>query len=304
MIGHREPSLALDGGASFGKTFVSNVFVSKQNTGAMPMMGAIERQRDIEAALQTQRKVLVDELAKRYGVSEVTIRKDLSELESRGVLLRTHGGAVLAEKPDMVISLHRRAAERVPEKDAIARTAALRIKDGESILLDTGTTTLALARLLRGRNLNVVTNSIPIAMELAADEQVSVIVVGGTLRKSSLALMGALSLDPLKAIHVDRAFMGASGFDAKTGFSCQNLIEAETKQAMLKTAHEVVMLVDRDKFTRAAFAPFCPLKNVHCVITDVAPPKPAHDALLKADVTVVVAQAPAGKPIVEASLKV
>jgi DeoR family transcriptional regulator, fructose operon transcriptional repressor len=280
-------------------TFVSNAIESKQNQGDAHMMGAIERQRDIETTLLTTRKVQVDELSSRYGVSEVTIRKDLTELENRGVLLRTHGGAVLAEKPEQVVSLHRRAAERVIEKDAIARTAAARVKDGESILLDTGSTTLALARQLKGRNLNIVTNSIPIAMELANDVQVSVIVLGGTLRKSSLALMGAMALDPLKAIHVDRAFMGASGFDLKTGFSCQNLIEAETKAAMLRTAHEVVMLADTDKFARTAFAPFCPIKNVHCVVTDATPPKPISDALHKAGVIVVLARPAEGKVLVD-----
>jgi DeoR/GlpR family transcriptional regulator of sugar metabolism len=169
--------------------------------------------------------------------------------------------------------------------------------------LDTGSTTLALARQLRGRNLNIVTNSIPIAMELANDEQLSVIVLGGTLRKSSLALMGAMAMDPLKVIHVDRAFMGASGFDLKTGFACQNLIEAETKNAMLKTAHEVVMLADRDKFTRTAFAPFCQIKNVNCLITDAPPPKPIADALHKAGVTVVLAKPSEGKVLIEHEMK-
>src|SRR5687768_12486156 len=98
-------------------------------------MGYVERQRDIENVLITERKVLVDDLSKRFGVSEVTIRKDLSELENRGVLLRTHGGAVLAEKPELVVPMHRRSMELVGEKNTIAKAAALRIKDGESILL-------------------------------------------------------------------------------------------------------------------------------------------------------------------------
>ena len=253
-------------------------------------MGYVERQRDIEQMLMTERKVLVDDLSKRFGVSEVTIRKDLTELENRGVLLRTHGGAVLAEKPEMVIPLHRRSAEQIIEKNTIARAAASRIRDGESILLDTGSTTLSVARELRGRNLNIVTNSVLIAAELANDEQINVIVLGGTLRRSSLALMGTLALEQLRNLHVDRAFMGASGFDPKTGFSCQNLIEAETKRAMLKTAHEVVMLVDRSKFEHSAFAPFCGIKEIDCVITDAPLPKLAADALHKTNVEVVVAK--------------
>jgi DeoR family transcriptional regulator, fructose operon transcriptional repressor len=253
-------------------------------------MGYVERQRDIENVLMTERKVLVDDLSKRFGVSEVTIRKDLSELENRGVLLRTHGGAVLAEKPELVVPMHRRSMELVGEKNVIAKAAAARIKDGESILLDTGSSTLALARELRGRNLNIVTNSVLIAADLASDEQINVIVLGGTLRRSSLALMGALSLEQLKNLHVDRAFMGASGFEPKAGFTCQNLIEAETKRAMLQTAHEVVMLVDRSKFERNAFAPFCTVKDVDCVITDTPPPRAFADIFNKANVEVVIAK--------------
>ncbi|HEY3323891.1 MAG TPA: DeoR/GlpR family DNA-binding transcription regulator [Planctomycetota bacterium] len=253
-------------------------------------MSFIERQRQIENVLQLERKILVDDLSRRFGVSEVTIRKDLTDLEVRGVLLRTHGGAVIAERPDMVVPMHRRSLEQVSEKNRVARAAARRIKDGESILLDTGSTTLALARELRGRNLNVITNSVLIAVELATDEQINVIVLGGTLRRSSYALMGSLALEQVRLLHVDRAFMGASGFDPKTGFSCQNLIEAETKRAMLKTAHDKVLLVDRSKFERSAFAPFCPLKEVDCVISDDTPSRAVIEALHRAKVELVVAR--------------
>src|SRR5258708_5488031 len=161
------------------------------------LLGYNERQRDIEALLQAERKVLVEQLSLRYSVSEVTIRKDLTQLENRGVLLRTHGGAVLAEKPELVVPLHRRSQEQIVPKNLIA----------------------------------------------------------------------------------DRAFMGASGFDAKAGFSCQNLIEAETKRAMLQSAQEVVMLVDCSKFTQAAFARFCSLKEVDLVITDAEPPEITREAM-------------------------
>jgi len=260
-------------------------------------MSFLERQKDIEHILLGSRKVLVDDLSKRFGVSEVTIRKDLTQLENRGILLRTHGGAVLAEKPELVINQHKRSQEQVLEKNFIAQTAAQRVKDGESILLDTGSTTLALVRELRGRNITVVTNSILIAMELVNDDRITVIVLGGTLRHSSLALMGAMALEPLRNLHVDRAFMGASGFDPKNGFSCQNLIEAETKKAMLKTAAEVVVLVDHTKFGKTAFAPFCTLKETHVVVTNAPPPKPTADLFKRSGISVVVThQALAARP--------
>lgn len=248
----------------------------------------VERQRDIENLINQERKLQVELLSLRFGVSEVTIRKDLTDLEKRGVLLRTHGGAVIAERPEMVVPIGHRTRSQLDEKDHIALMAATRVRDGESILLDTGSTTLALARRLRGRNLSVVTNSLLIALELAEDEHISVTVLGGTLRRSSLAVMGSLALEQLKNLHVDRAFMGASGFDPRTGFSSQNLIESETKRAMLQSAHEVVMCVDSSKFQQTAFAPFCRLKEVHCVITDAPPLKTTAEALHKARVELIV----------------
>lgn len=253
-------------------------------------MDCAERQKEIERILAEERKASVDLLARRFKVSEVTIRKDLAQLETKGVLLRTHGGAVLAERPELVIPHLTRAGENPASKERIAREAAKRVQNGEHVLLDAGSTTLALARALRGREVTVVTNSVPIAMELAGEhEKANVIVLGGSLRRSSLALMGPLAHAQLGTIHCDRAFLGASGYDNRTGFCCQNLIEAETKRAMMSTAREVVLLADRAKFDRTAFAPFCPLKDLDAFITEAAPPRQAADAMRKAGVDIVIA---------------
>lgn len=252
-------------------------------------MDCTERQKEIERILAEERKASVDLLSKRFKVSEVTIRKDLAQLETRGVLLRTHGGAVLAERPELVIPHLTRTGENPSAKEHIARESARRIQDGEHVLLDAGSTTLCIARALRGREVTVVTNSVPVAMEFAGEsERANVIVLGGSLRRSSLALMGPLAQAQLGSIHCDRAFLGASGFDLRTGFCCQNLIEAETKRAMMTTAREVVMVADKAKFERTAFAPFCPLKELDALITDAPPARPVADALRKAGVEVVV----------------
>ena len=267
-------------------------------------MDCAARHREIEMFLLAERKASVERLCRRFRVSSVTIRKDLAQLESRGLLLRTHGGAVLAERPEWVVPHTARSQENLAGKAAVARAAALRIKDGEHILLDAGSTTLALARELRGRPVTIVTNSVPVAMELAGfgadarnggtgddgDEKASVIVLGGNLRRASLALLGPLALRQMESLHCDRAFLGASGFDARTGFSCQNLVEAESKRAMARTAREVVMLADHSKFERTSFAPFCALKDLDVLITDVAPPRSLSEALKKARVEVVVAE--------------
>ena len=255
-------------------------------------MDAATRQKEIERLLLAERKCAVEQLSRRFKVSEVTIRKDLAALEGRGALLRTHGGAVLAERPELVIPHLARAAENQAGKERMALAAAKRVQDGEHILLDAGSSTLAVARALRGRDVTVVTNSVPIAMEMAGadDGKTSVIVLGGSLRRSSLAMMGPLAQQQLSALHCDRAFLGASGFDPRTGFCCQNLIEAETKRAMSDASRELVLLADHAKFGRTAFAPFCPLKEVDALITDATPPKPVAEALKKAGVEVTVAE--------------
>ena len=254
-------------------------------------MDCAERQKEIERVLLAERRSGVEGLARRFRVSEVTIRKDLAQMEARGLLLRTHGGAVLAERPEQVVPHLARSRENLAGKQRIAREAARRVQDGEHVLLDAGSTALELARALSGRSVNVVTNSLPAAMELAGEggEEAAVLVLGGVLRRSSFALMGPVTVAQAEGFHCERAFLGASGFDLRTGFSCQNLIEAETKRAMAGTAREVVVLADHTKFQRTAFAPICPLGELDAVITDQAPPREAEQALRKAGVEIVVA---------------
>jgi len=262
-----------------------------ETKAVVPALDAPLRQKEIANLLLVERRCTVGQLRRHFKVSEVTIRKDLAALEGRGALLRTHGGAVLAERPELVIPHLARAAENQAGKERMAQVAAKRVRDGEHILLDAGSSTLALARALRGRDVTVVTNSVSIAMEMAAcdDGKTRVIVLGGSLRRSSLAMMGPLAQQQLSALHCDGAFLGASGYELRTGFCCQNLIEAETKRAMAAASRRLFLLADHTKFGHTAFAPFCPLNEVDALITDAAPPKYVVEALKKAGAELVVA---------------
>ncbi|MEI6421720.1 MAG: DeoR/GlpR family DNA-binding transcription regulator [Lentisphaerota bacterium] len=228
--------------------------------------------------LLEEKKISVGELSSRLGVSEVTIRKDLTELEKQGRLLRRYGGAVPAENPLQVVSHLKRVAQRQEEKRRIAKCAAAMIKDGENILFDAGSTILALAKELHGREIRVITNNIAVLNELVGDEKISVEVIGGTLRKASEAMVGPRACKTLESIRVDKVFLGCSGFDPALGFSSQNAVEAETKQKMLKCAPEIIVLADHTKFSRPAFANFAKLDEITKIITDKNP----DDNILKA----------------------
>jgi DeoR family fructose operon transcriptional repressor len=218
--------------------------------------------------LLREKKISVGELSSRLGVSEVTIRKDLTELEKRGRLLRRYGGAVPAENPMQVVTHLKRVSQRQEEKRRIAKFAASMIKDGENILLDAGSTALALAKELHGRELCVVTNNLAVADELLSEDGIVVELIGGTLRKASGALVGPRACKTLETIRVDKVFLGCSGFDPKLGFSSENAVEAETKQKMLGCASEIIILADHSKFSRPAFANFAKLDEISRIITD------------------------------------
>ncbi len=227
-----------------------------------------ERFELIIEILLKEKRISVCELSSRLGVSEVTIRKDLTELEKQGRLLRRYGGAIPAENPQQVVSHLKRVSQQPDEKHRIAKFAASMIKDGENILLDAGSTILALAKELHGRELRVVTNNLAVAGELISDEKIVVEVIGGTLRKASGALVGPWACRSLENIRVDKVFLGCSGFDPKLGFSSENAVEAETKQKMLDCAPEIIVLADHTKFSRPAFANFARPDQVSAIITD------------------------------------
>ena len=246
-----------------------------------------ERRRAILEALRVDGRVLVGELAKRFRTSQVTIRKDLEILHSTGRIHRTHGGALPAregalEDPTLreKEKLHRK------EKMQIATAAAKMVEEGQVVILDSGTTTTAIARALRDhQNLTIITNAVNIAAELAGSS-LEVILTGGTLRKNSFSLVGPIAEETLRRLNADILFLGVDGFDVHYGLSTPNLLEAKVNRAMLDVARIVVAVCDSSKFGRRSLSLIAPPSAVHRVITDRFAPKNDIDQLRKAGIEI------------------
>jgi DeoR family transcriptional regulator, fructose operon transcriptional repressor len=249
------------------------------------------RQRAILERLEQTARVEVTDLSKILGVSEVTIRKDLQELEQLSLLKRVHGGAISTHRTKWNPSLENRLGAQSDSKLAIAKAAIELVHDGDTLILDAGTTTLALARHLRGRrhNLTVITNSLPVLAELSNSDY-DLVVIGGMFRQHSLAMIGPLAVACLAKLHADIAFVGATAASLERGLCTPNIIEAETKAAMVKAASERVALIDYSKIGQASLAPFASWTEIQALITDETLDVKTTNYLQNQNVKVVVAQ--------------
>jgi len=246
-----------------------------------------ERRRAIVELLQQDGRVLVADLAKHFHTSLITIRKDLEFLHHQGQLERTHGGA-LPVKTGAVMDSSLQEKERLhrPEKIRIAAAAARMIGQGQVIILDSGTTTTAIARACRHmKNLTIITNATNIASELA-DSPVEVILTGGVLRSNSYSLVGPLAEESLRKLSADLLFLAVDGFDVRYGLTTPNLLEARVNRAMAESARRTVVVCDSSKFGRRSLSLILPTSAVHETITDDHIPKKDLRVLRKADVQV------------------
>ncbi len=246
-----------------------------------------ERRRAILDFVNRDGRVLVADLARQFRTSQVTIRKDLELLHQQRQLHRTHGGALpsrdhalddpsIREKEQ----LHRR------EKMLIAGAAAAMVQKGQVVILDSGTTTTAIARALRQfQNLTIITNAVNIAAELAGST-IDVILTGGTLRKNSFSLVGPIAEDTLRHLNADLLFLAVDGFDVQHGLTTPNLLEAKVNRVMMEVAQRAVIVCDSSKFGRRSLSLIAPTSAVHEVITDHGIPKPELRGLKKAGIEV------------------
>ena len=235
-------------------------------------MNAIERKRHIMELLDAKESIEVVDLTKLFSISKVTARTDLDDLESKGLLVRTHGGAVLAERHDLVRLISNTIHENSDKKRKICSIAARLIEPGQNVIIDSGSTTFHLAKLVADRPVTVVTNSAMVVQELMGAEQVELIVAGGILRRPSMAFMGAYARHSFEQIHADILFLGASGVSLQHGITCTNLIEADTKQAMIRSASKVCLLVDSTKFGKVSLASICGWDSIDMLVTDEIDP--------------------------------
>ena len=248
-----------------------------------------ERQRAILELLRRDGRVLVVDLARQFHTSQVTIRKDLEILHVKGQIHRTHGGALptrdgALEHPTLreKEKLHRK------EKLQIAAAAARMVSEGQVVILDSGTTTTAIARALRNfQNLTIITNAVNIAAELSGSA-LEVILTGGSLRMNSFSLVGPLAEETLHKLHADILFLGVDGFDVQYGPSTPNLLEAKVNRAMIEISKVAVAVCDSSKFGKRSLSLIAPPSSLQHVITDSGVPKAELSALKKSGVEVTV----------------
>ena len=229
----------------------------------------VERRTLILEKLDTDGQVNVNDLSRDFGVSEVTIRNDLNKLEQKSALIRARGGAIKPTRVGVDFEISDKDKINFQEKQRIGQRAAQLVEDGDTIILDSGTTTMELARNLGGVNdLTVITNALNIAMELAENKNINVIVPGGFLRKQSLSLVGAPAEKGFRGYYCDKVFLGVDGLDIDYGLSTPNVEEAHLNQVMIEYSAQVVLLSDSSKFLRKSLAFICPLSSVSILVTD------------------------------------
>lgn len=236
----------------------------------MGKMFAPERRKRILEKLNEHQRVIIKELSKEIKVSEVTLRTDLTRMEEKGLLKRTHGGAVLTDNIDNEISFSTRERRNRHEKSAIAKRATELISHGQCIMLDASSTTLELARILKERQicLTVVTSGINTALELQDHPDITVILLGGIVKKGSHSLEGSLGINILNQINIDVMFASANGFSFESGLTDFNVYEVELKKAMVNTSKRVTALLDHTKINKNSIASFASVNQVHTIITD------------------------------------
>ena len=222
----------------------------------------------------------LDELVKALAVSESTVRRDLEALDLAGSVKRTHGGAVYAGEVRAMPAFDDRTATATAEKQAIGQAAAALLEDGDTVLLDGGTTTLEVARALLGRPVQVVTNSLPIAQLLASSKQTDLILIGGYVYPRTGVALGPLAIATMQGIRVRKAILGAGGIVAE-GIYNSNLLLVETERQMMSCGQEVMIVADHTKFGRLSLARLCGLDEIGHLVVDPGLPD-EYRALLEA----------------------
>lgn len=254
------------------------------------------RQKRILALINERGGGSVDDLAKECGVSTMTIRRELSALAREGKVIRTHGGATLGEKVLFDFQFLQRARVQEAAKESIAETAAAMVEDGQSVMIDSGTTTLALARHLQGRKgLTLVTTSLPIAAALQHAPDVRVLLLGGFVRRDAADLTGALTEANLESLRADIAFLGADGVDLSGRVYNDSPEVARLLGKMAAAARTTYIVADSFKIGRTALVRFGSIARWGGLITDRAVSRSQAAALRRASVNLIVSKSTPAK---------
>jgi len=229
-----------------------------------------ERRRRIRALLEERAQVTVAELARQFSVSAVTIRSDLAALDEIGALVRIHGGALPRRDNDELPIDFKQGLHRA-EKIRIAAAAVELIRDGETIILDSGTTTAEIAKQIRGlklQSINVITNALNIAVLLASVTFVNLVIPGGVLRRRSWSLSGPPAEQAIRALQADVLFLGVDSLDPEVGLMTPHVLEAKLNAEMIRISRKVIAVTDSSKLLRRNLSVIAPVERVDLLITD------------------------------------
>jgi len=253
------------------------------------VQNTLYRRAKIIEMLERDGRVNIPVLSRMYKVSDVTIRNDLNQLEQKALLVRTRGGAIKNQHVSTDIKLSEKATRQFAEKQRIGKKAASLIKNGETIILDSGTTTLEIAKNLFGfKNLTVITNALNISILLADAPNLKVIVPGGFLRENSLSLVGPSAEENLRNYYCDKAFLGVDGIGVQYGISTPNHEEAHLNRVMIEVSKQAIVVTDSSKFSKRSFAFIASIDKIHTIITDKNIPQEAMDLLNSAGVELII----------------
>ena len=232
-------------------------------------MLAIERRKGILERLKAAGSITVSELSSYYKVSEETIRRDLSRMESDGLLEKTYGGAFIKDGMHQEVPFSVRNVAHVREKEMIGRRAGELVEHGDTIFLDASTTALNVGKSILGKqNLIIITNALNVAYRLVDVPEIKIITIGGTLRRTSLTNVGRAAEDAIVNYYADKAFFSCDGVDRDHGITDANENEAEVRKAMLHQAKQRILVADHTKFDRTSFVLIDKFDQVDTVITD------------------------------------
>jgi DeoR family transcriptional regulator of aga operon len=228
--------------------------------------------------LANTRRVSVSELSDRFGVSEVSIRRDLADLEGLGLLRRVRGGALSVPQTILEWSYSEKMSMQKEEKERIGRAAAAMVESGDVIIMDSGTTVLHVARqipreLLLSGDLTVITSSVPLVRELGAWPAVNLILLGGIYLRSQEVVVGPQTIAALAGLHANKMFLGAGGLTLEMGATTATVLDAEVDRASVRSSDEVIAVIDSTKVGRKGLAPVVPLNEIDILITDGGTPE-------------------------------
>lgn len=256
------------------------------------MRDTSSRRDKIATMLKRGGSVQVLKLADRFGVSTVTIRKDLKFLEDLGVSTRTYGGAILNERSNRIVerAIEHKEQLHAKEKTDIGRAAAKLIDSGDAIILDSGTTTFQIAAQLGDKqDVTVITNGLNVMNKLAQFEHLELIMLGGNLRRKNMSFFGAHAEQALKELHVDKLFLGVDGFHMEKGITTHFEPEAQLNRLMLDAANSITIVTDSSKYGRTCLHQIVKVEQVSKVITDAGIPDDYRTGLEELGIEVVIA---------------